>query len=94
MIQLKKVISQNPNLLKAHQLLGLIYIEEGKFADARKVLTAAAKIDNNNTTTIRYNHAVKVRLKESNKRHKKKNDVVSFADGNDTVIMTETSLLR
>ncbi len=91
-IQLKKVISQNPNLLKAHQLLGLIYIEDGKFADARKVLTAAAKIDNNNTTTIRYNHEIKARLKESNKRHKKKNDVISFSDGNDTVIMTETSL--
>ena len=92
MIQLKKVISQNPNLVKAHQLLGLLYIEEGKFADARKVLSAAAKIDSNNTTTIRYIHEVKSRLKESNKKQKKKNDVVSFSDGNDTVIMTETSL--
>lgn len=92
MIQLKKVISQNPNMVKAHQLLGLLYIRENKYADARKVLQAAAKIDSNNTTTIRYIHEVKERLKEqSTGRRRKKNDVVSFADGNDTVIMTEYS---
>lgn len=93
MIQLKKAISQNPNLVKAHQLLALLYIQEKKYADARKVLNAAAKIDGNNTTTIRYIHEVKARLKEdTTKKHHKKSDVVSFSDGNDTVIMTETSL--
>ncbi len=92
MIQLKKVISQNPNLVKAHQLLALLYIQEKKFADARKILAAAAKIDSNNTTTIRYIHEVKERLKEENTGHrKKKNDVVTFADGNDTIIMSENS---
>ncbi len=92
MIQLKKVISQNPNMIRAHQLLGLLYIKEGKYADARKVLSAAGKIDANNTTTVRYIHEVKERLKEQNTgRHKKKNDVVTFADGNDTVIMSENS---
>ncbi len=93
MIQLKKVVSQNPNLVRAHQLLGLLYIHEKKFADARKVLSAASKIDSNNTTTIRYIHEVKERLKEQNTgRRKKKNDTVTFTDGNDTVIMTEGSL--
>jgi len=92
MIQLKKVISQNPNLVKAHQLLALLYIQEKKYADARKILAAAAKIDSNNTTTIRYIHEVKERLKEENTGHrKKKNDVVTFADGNDTIIMSENS---
>ncbi|SDB46341.1 TPR repeat-containing protein [Pseudobutyrivibrio sp. YE44] len=93
MIQLKKVISQNPNLVKAHQLLGLLYIQEGKYADARKVLSAAAKIDANNTTTIRYLHEVKEQLKTQNtSRRRKKDDVVSFNDGNETIIMTEGSL--
>lgn len=91
-IQLKKVISQNPNLVKAHQLLALLYIQDNKFYDARKVLVAANKIDNNNTTTIRYIHEVKARLKEQNTgKKKKKNDIVTFADGNDTVIMSENS---
>ena len=91
-IQLKKVISQNSNFVKAHQLLALLYIEESKYADARKLLNQAAKIDGNNTTTIRYIHEVKARLKEQNTgRRKKKNDTVSFMDGNDTVVMSEKS---
>ena len=91
-IQLKKVISQNPNFVKAHQLLALLYIQEHKYADARKILSQAAKIDSNNTTTIRYIHEVKEQLKEQNTgRRKKKNDTVTFADGNDTVIMSENS---
>ncbi|MCR5416630.1 MAG: tetratricopeptide repeat protein [Pseudobutyrivibrio sp.] len=91
-LQLKKVISQNPNLVKAHQLLALLYIQDGKYADARKVLVAANKIDNNNTTTIKYIHEVKARLKEQNTgKRKKKNDVISFADGNETIIMSENS---
>lgn len=91
-IQLKKVISQNPNLVKAHQLLALLYIQDNKFAEARKVLAAANKIDNNNTTTIRYIHEVKERLKEQNTgKRRKKNDIVTFSDGNDTVIMSESS---
>ena len=92
MIQLKKIISQSPNLVKAHQLLGLLYIQDKKFADARKVLVAANKIDANNTTTIRYMHEVKEQLKAQNTGKKtKKNDVVAFSDGNDTVIMSENS---
>ncbi len=91
-IQLKKVISQNPNFVKAHQLLALLYIQDGKYADTRKVLSAANKIDSNNTTTIRYIHEVKERLKAQNTgKKKKKNDVVTFADGNDTIIMSENS---
>ncbi|MBP5326259.1 MAG: tetratricopeptide repeat protein [Pseudobutyrivibrio sp.] len=73
MIQLKKVIGQNPNFVKAHQLLALLYIQESKFYDARKVLSQAAQIDSNNTTTIRYIHEVKERLKEENKGKRHKN---------------------
>ncbi|SFH79578.1 Tetratricopeptide repeat-containing protein [Pseudobutyrivibrio sp. OR37] len=91
-IQLKKVISQNANFVKAHQLLALLYLEEGKFADARKLLNQAAKIDSNNTTTIKYIHEVKARLKDQNTgKRRKKNDTVSFVDGNDTVVMSEKS---
>ncbi len=91
-IQLKKVIAQNPNFVKAHQLLALLYMQENKYADARKVLAQIAKIDANNTITTRYIHEVKDRLKEQNTgRHRRKNDTVTFADGNDTVIMSQNS---
>jgi tetratricopeptide (TPR) repeat protein len=91
-IQLKKVISQNPNFVRAHQLLALLYMQDNKYADARKVLMQAAKIDANNTTTIRYIHEVKERLKNQNTgRRRRKNDTVTFNDGNDTVIMSGNS---
>ena len=49
-IQLKKVLSMNPGLVKGYQLLALLYMEEGKYELARKELWAAAEIDTNNGT--------------------------------------------
>lgn len=44
-IQLKKIVGQNPHLIKAHQLLALIYIKDGEYARARKLLMSVLKID-------------------------------------------------
>ena len=60
-IQLKKVLSMNPKMVKAHQLLALLYIQEEKYELAKKTLRNAGKIDTDNTTTLRY-------LKEVNAR--------------------------
>lgn len=88
-IQLRKVLSLQPNYLAGHQLLALLYMQDGKYNEARKELSAAAKIDVRNTTTLRYLREVRERLKEANqgKKKKKKDDIVSFQDGNDTVVM-------
>ena len=48
-IQLKKVVSQNPRLLKAQQLLALIYIKEKEYSKARKCLASVLRVDRNNT---------------------------------------------
>ena len=53
-IQLKKVIAQNPKLVKAHQLLALLYIKHQDYEKARRLLKKAAAVDNTNTTTLRY----------------------------------------
>ena len=53
-IQLKKVLSMNPGLVKGYQLLALLYMEEGKYELAKKELRMAAEIDTNNVTTLRY----------------------------------------
>ncbi len=91
-LQLKKVVAQSPNMVKAYQLLALLYIDQGKLLEARKALAQAAKIDNNNVTTIRYIREIKARLKEQGKvRKRKKRGTVSFEDGNDTIIMSEGS---
>ena len=54
MIQLKKVLSTNSNLLKGHQLLALLYLHTGQKERAKKHLLYAAQIDVANTTTLRY----------------------------------------
>lgn len=53
-IQLKKIITQNPKLIKAQQLLALLYIKDKEYARARKCLNAVLKIDRNNTLTLKY----------------------------------------
>ena len=53
-MQLRKVVAQNPKLVKAQQLLALLYIKHQDYEKARRVLRRAAAIDNTNTTTLRY----------------------------------------
>lgn len=86
-IQLKKVLSLNPKLVKAHQLLALVYIEEGKYDQAKKTLRSAAKIDENNTITLRYLKEVNRKLREANPKKQKKDDLISYQSGNETIIM-------
>lgn len=53
-IQLKKIITQNPKLIKAQQLLALLYIKDEDYGRAKKCLNQVLKIDRNNTLTLRY----------------------------------------
>ena len=53
-MQLKKVVSQNPKLVRAKQLLALLYMKHQDYDKARRLLRRAAAIDNTNTTTLRY----------------------------------------
>ncbi len=87
MIQLKKVLSLNPKLIKGHQLLALLYMQEGKYDQAKKSLRNAAKIDENNTMTLRYQKEVDSKLRESGSKKQKKEDLISYQSGNDTIIM-------
>jgi len=48
-IQLKKVVANNPQLIKAHLLLALIYIKQDELSRAKKLLNAVLAIDKNNT---------------------------------------------
>ncbi len=90
-IQLRKVLNLNPKFVAGHQLLALLYIQDHKYNDARKELSAASKIDARNLITLRYNKEVKECLKEQNQnKKKKKDDIVSIKDGNDIVMMPES----
>lgn len=53
-IQLKKVLSINQNLIAGYQLLALLYITSEEYIKARHILLKAIKIDANNTTILTY----------------------------------------
>ncbi|MDO4345691.1 MAG: tetratricopeptide repeat protein, partial [Eubacteriales bacterium] len=99
-IQLKRVLAQNPNLIKGYHLLALIYLKQQEYEKARRLLKKAAQIDATNTTTLRYLHEVEeatgVGTNLSNKKHKrmvtpteqerKILGPTTYMSGNDTVI--------
>lgn len=53
-IQLRRILSQNPKLIKGYHLLALIQIKNQEWNKARKILKKAARIDKTNTTTLRF----------------------------------------
>ena len=79
-IRLKKILTQNPKLIKGYHLLALVQIKEGEYNMARRTLRKAAKIDKTNTTTLRFlseideQTGVSTRLDRQNKRSKKQVD--------------------
>lgn len=94
-IQLKKVLTLNPRMVKAHQLLALLYMEEGRYDLAKKSLRNAGRIDANNTTTLRYLREVNIQLHGDvpSKINSKKNDkeeLIVYQSGNETIIRPAT----
>lgn len=85
-IQLKKVLALNPKLVTGHQLLALLYIQEGKYDLAKKSLRNAGKIDANNTVTLRYLREANAGLRENNPKKQKNDELISYQSGNETII--------
>lgn len=75
-IQLKKVVSQNPQFIRASQLLALLYLKTQKKENdlkAYRILKTIKKTDATNTTTLRYLKELSYRdLKESELKQEKK----------------------
>ncbi len=92
-IQLKKVVSLNPKLVKAQQLLALLYIREERYDLAMRCLRQASRIDAANTTTMRYIRFCREHLKGSRRRdphqQQQAEDTVAYQSGNDLIIRPE-----
>ena len=100
-IQLKRAIAEFPGMLKAHQLLALIYIHTGQTSKARQVLKEAKKIDPMNETTMRYIHEVNMGRSQSEKKEKKETGLkrrkpaaVEYNLGNETIIQPVHSTVK
>ena len=53
-IQLKKVVSVHKNMTKAYELLALLYIEDGKYDQAEKILNQCLQVDRGNPSALYY----------------------------------------
>ncbi len=74
-------------------MLALLYIQDGKYNEARKELNATNKIECEIPSHCVIPEEVREKLKElnQNKKKRKKDDLVSFQDGNDTIVMPSNS---
>lgn len=97
-IQLKKVLTQNPKLIKGYQLLALLYLKRREYEKARKLLKKAIRIDATNTTTLRYLKEVELATGittsldvKHKKRYEKETEsripgTITYKSGNETLI--------
>ena len=87
-IQLKKILSTNPNLLKCHQLLALLYMTMDNYARARTELEKVLDIDRTNTRALRYMKELdSAEGKRPIKKEPEENrDAIAYTSGNETII--------
>ncbi len=91
-IQLKKILAINKNLIRGYQLLALLYIEEQDYGKARRTLLKSLSIDVNNTLSRYYlknvNEALREIAEHSGDKKKRQDaiETISYQSGNDTII--------
>lgn len=91
-IQLKKVLSLNPNYIRAHQLLALLFMKNEEWEKAKRELDKCSRIDTGNTTTKRYRKEVEAMLdmaenaRAGTKKKTMPDEVVKYQSGNETII--------
>ncbi len=85
-IQLKKLLSGNPKMVKGWQLLGLVHLHEGSLETAGKALRKAEAIDAGNPVTARYLKEVAKQIGEGGGKKAKKAEAVAYQNGNDVII--------
>lgn len=97
-IRLKRILTQNPKLIKGYHLLALIQMKEGEYNKARRTLRKAARIDKTNTTTLRFlreideQTGVTTKLERQNKKRIFRNGAAAKRelDGNEGEVVIQT----
>ena len=86
-IQLKKAVALHPDLVKAWQLLALLYMHTEQYTKARQALVTARKLDTASETTLRYVHAMsQIRGARSYRMGRRRPNTVEYNRGNETII--------
>ena len=92
-IQLKKVLSNSPKYVRAHQLLALLNINSEEWEKAQRELIKCSHVDTNNTTTLRYQKEVERMLmpetapgNKPGSKKKASGNSVRYQSGNEIII--------
>ncbi len=87
-IQLKKIVSMNPNYIKAHLLLALLYMDHEEYDKAYPVLKRVTQIDHGNTQAQRYLREIsRIKKQKGGKvKAKAKDDIVRYERDNEIII--------
>ncbi len=97
-LELKAVVKDNPGMVKARQLLALVYIQDSEFSKAYAELKAAQKVDESNPLTARYMKEVRSHLVTDKKKKKKeraeRRSTVAINDGHDVVLMPRQTFIE
>ena len=97
-IEIKRVVHDNPGMVKARQLLALLYINNGEYSRAYHELKEAAKVDENNSLTARYMKEVRSHLapdkKKKKQEKKKRRQTIEYNDGHDVVMMPRQTFIE
>ena len=90
-LQLKRIVDEKPNFVKAHLLLALLYMEHGDYTKAGKSLFKVLQIDNNNEKATRYMEYVKSRTGKAEVEKRKMKNAFSHREmQDDDVILPPT----
>ena len=90
-LQLTRVVDDNPQFVKAHLLLALIYIEHGDYTKAGKSLYKVLKIDKNNPKASWYMSLVKSRTGKAEVERKKLKNAFSHRQMQDDDVIIPPS---
>lgn len=90
-LQLKRIVEEKPNFVKAHLLLALLYMEHEDFVKAGKSLYKVLQIDKNNRRAGRYMEYVKSRTGKADVEKRKLKNAFSHREmQDDDVILPPT----
>ena len=94
-IQLKKIVVEQPTFLKAHQLLALLYLHTEQYAKARQTLRTARKLDTTNEQTLAFMHELtQLRGKKIKTDKEQEEETITYNLGNETIIQPVSSRIK
>ena len=86
-LQLKRIVEEKPNFVKAHLLLALLYIAHEDFTKAGKSLYKVLQIDKNNRRAERYMEYVKSRTGKADVEKRKLKNAFSHREMEDNDVI-------